>query len=164
MNEKEQMRGMTEQRLAEIIIAYGADADRWPDAERAAATELLGRSPDARTRLSEAAHLDLILDHLPVAETPSAGLVDRIMAARPRALPAASLPRSKSRATGWRVLWPYSSPVLPTGALAFSMMLGIVVGTSIQSQADITSISQADSDQLVVLALAESNYPEEWQP
>jgi hypothetical protein len=56
---------MNRERLDELIDAYGADPVRWPAAERAAAQALLARTPDARTRLAEAAALDSRLDSWP---------------------------------------------------------------------------------------------------
>ena len=165
MSEQSKMQGMNEQRLAEIIEAYGALSQRWPEAERNAANELLARSPEARALLAQAVELDRLLDTVPLEAAPSTALVERLLAARPRAglVPAK---RMASRSSIWKALWPYGSPVVPTGALAFSMLLGIVVGALAQTQAsDATAaVAQEDSEQLVSLALAETNYPEEWQP
>jgi hypothetical protein len=156
---------MTRERLVEIIEAYGASPANWPEAEREAVSDLLHRSPELRVLLSEAKSLDDVLVQLPLAEKPSDVLIERLMAARPRSLPVQA-ERSHRRAAGWRQFWPYGSLALPTGALACSMMLGLFLGTTMQTElAGATSaVSQADSDQLVALALAETNYPEEWKP
>jgi hypothetical protein len=159
---------MTEQmnmaRLATILEAYGASTDRWPETERAAAMALLSRSPDAQALVEEAAQLDLLLKQLPAVETPSAILLERLMAARPRSLPSAAK-RQPSKSASWGSLWPYGSIALPTSALAFSMMLGVVLGTVMQGQTvGASSVTSSDTDQLVTLALAETAYPEEWKP
>lgn len=71
------------ERLRDILGAYGGDPERWPDAERAPALELLSRSADARSLRDDALRLDAALDLLPAAE-PSAGLEERILAAARR--------------------------------------------------------------------------------
>ena len=68
------------ERLSDILDAYGGDPDRWPDAEREPALDLLARSADARLLRDEALRLDAALDLLPAAE-PSNGLEARILAA-----------------------------------------------------------------------------------
>ncbi len=75
--------GAALERLRDILDAYGGDPDRWPDAEREPALELLARSADARRLRDDARHLDAALDVLPAAE-PSAGLEERIVAAARR--------------------------------------------------------------------------------
>jgi hypothetical protein len=77
------MTAMTLERFADLVGAYGARPERWPDAERAAALALLDRSPQARTRLAEAARLDAALDVVP-ATPPAPDLAARILAAAPR--------------------------------------------------------------------------------
>jgi hypothetical protein len=67
---------MTHERLQEILDAYGANPERWPAEERAAAAALLARTPALR---EEAARLDVLLDRVPV-ERPSDGLVERVLA------------------------------------------------------------------------------------
>lgn len=70
---------MSTQRLEELLDAYGAREDRWPEDARAAARSLLERSPEARAALERAAHLDTLLDALPV-EAASSDLTDRVLA------------------------------------------------------------------------------------
>lgn len=71
------------ERLRDILDAYGGDPDRWPDAEREPALDLLARSADARRLREDALRLDAALDLLPAAE-PSAGLEERLLAAARR--------------------------------------------------------------------------------
>jgi hypothetical protein len=75
--------GMTLDRFAVLLEAYGADPARWPDAERAAACALLDRSSEARARRDAAAALDALLDRAAAVE-PSSTLAARILAQAPR--------------------------------------------------------------------------------
>jgi hypothetical protein len=75
------------ERLEQLLDAYGAAAERWPERERRAAERLLAQSATARARWHEAAALDRLLDALP-AEAPSPGLAARVLAAAPRRRPA----------------------------------------------------------------------------
>lgn len=81
-------RAVTMKRLVELLEAYGAAPERWPESERAAAEELLARSDAARALQREAAALDRLLDALPPV-APSAVLRDRVLAAAPKRRPAA---------------------------------------------------------------------------
>ena len=74
---------MTLDRVRTLLDAYGADPARWPAAERAAALELLARSPDARAHRVAAARLDDALDAGPGVET-STAIVARVMRGAPR--------------------------------------------------------------------------------
>jgi len=77
---------MDEIRLRQILDAYGARPERWPEAERAAARALLASSPAARAAQADAARLDALLDAAPAPPAPPAELAARIVAAaRPRA-------------------------------------------------------------------------------
>jgi len=71
------------ERLRELLDAYGATPDHWPEAERDAAERLVARSADAATLAQEASALDRLLDAAAV-EAPSAGLAARVLAAAPR--------------------------------------------------------------------------------
>ncbi|HSE79865.1 MAG TPA: hypothetical protein VLG66_17845 [Alphaproteobacteria bacterium] len=55
------MTTMNDDRLREILDAYGGDASRWPSGERAAAEQLLARSAAARVAHLEAMALDALL-------------------------------------------------------------------------------------------------------
>jgi hypothetical protein len=70
-----------------------------------------------------------------------------------------------------REVWPYGSPALPAGALAASILMGVSVGLSAPTalaalyttDTTATATTTTWGDQLVELALADTNYPEEWQ-
>ena len=171
---------MTLERLDSLLAAYGADEAGWPADERQAAHELIAASDEARRLLEEARELDALLNAAPVEE-PSAELVERLMAARPRELPR-ELTGARRVSGGMRkkggslrgfaaALWPYGSSAFPAGALAASLVLGIALGTSTgispiatNNGVAITATETADStdDQLIAIALADSGYIEEW--
>lgn len=160
---------ITLERFKAIVDAYGASAERWPPSERKGALALLAASPEARACLAEASALDGLLANSP-AGAPSAELIERLVAARPR--PAlASAPSRKSRGFFGDLLaavWPYGSPALPTGALAASIMLGVALGSVSEisvlddSQTVLASDETETGDRLISLALADVTWPEEW--
>ncbi|AIO39883.1 hypothetical protein DM40_4502 [Burkholderia cenocepacia] len=74
---------MTPERFRTIVAAYGSDARRWPQAERAAAEAWAHAHPrDALEALDEAAELDAWLMQDTVAP-PAPALVERIVATAP---------------------------------------------------------------------------------
>lgn len=71
---------MTSERFLALIAAWGADARRWPEDERAAAEAFVARDPaSSRAALAEADALDSLL-HLSRAPLPSMALRDRVIA------------------------------------------------------------------------------------
>ena len=161
-------REITLERFAGIVDAYGASPERWPDSERAAAEALAAASAEARTLLTQAAALDLLLGHAP-AEAPSAALFERLIAARPRGLAPVASPRPQGFLRGLiDAVWPYGSPAVPAGALAASIMLGVALGSVAdipvltQQTAVAASVEVGTEDRLMALALAEPAWPEEW--
>ncbi|AFQ50382.1 hypothetical protein [Burkholderia cepacia] len=74
---------MTPERFRTIVAAYGCDARRWPQAERAAAEAWAHAHPrDALAALDDAAELDAWLAQDAVGP-PAAALVERIVASAP---------------------------------------------------------------------------------
>src|SRR5262249_23203027 len=73
---------MTPERFATIVDAYGADPERWPNAERASALALLERSHEGGTLRAAAGALDALLDPAPAA-VPDPGLERRVLARAP---------------------------------------------------------------------------------
>lgn len=108
---------MKTERLAEILDAYGGDPLRWPEAERLAAQGLAARDPRAAAMVAEAEALDALFDGAP-AEAPSAALMARVLARRPRP----SL---------WRELF----PEMPAWRPAAGFALALAVGVGVQSAA-----------------------------
>jgi hypothetical protein len=74
---------MTPERFRALTEAYGADLQRWPQAERASGQSWIAQGHgDAAAALADAAMLDnLLARHVVVSAT--AGLQRRIVAARP---------------------------------------------------------------------------------
>lgn len=76
---------MTSERFLALIAAYGADARRWPESERAAAQAFAAADPAAvRAALAEADSVDALL-HLSRAAQPSMALRDRVIASAAQA-------------------------------------------------------------------------------
>jgi hypothetical protein len=59
---------MNVKRLEQILAAYGAKSERWPEAERDIALALLIRDAHAQQLLRDARRLDGLLDSLPTLE------------------------------------------------------------------------------------------------
>jgi hypothetical protein len=75
---------MTEERFLQLAGAYGGDLSRWPEAERAAAADLLAARPDiAAAALAAERRLDAALARYSAAEA-GRSLRQRIVAASPR--------------------------------------------------------------------------------
>jgi len=71
---------MTSERFLALVAAYGADARRWPEAERAAARAFAAARPEAvADALAEADAADVLLHASGVAH-PSTVLRDRVVA------------------------------------------------------------------------------------
>ena len=108
-------------RNASRLEAYGADPDRWPAAERAAALALLQSSPAAAQSQRDAAALDQLLD-LDLARGPNAQLHSRILVALP-------VPTANWR-DGWAELWQeIGGWRLAAPAFALSVSLGLWLPT-----------------------------------
>lgn len=59
---------MNTKRLEQILAAYGAKSERWPELERQDALSLLARDAQAQQLLRDARRLDGLLDSLPALE------------------------------------------------------------------------------------------------
>lgn len=110
---------MTEDRLIELIEAWGADPAGFPEAERAAAQALLTANP-ARfaAALEEARALDQALERLPEI-LPSRELTAALIASAPK-------PRRASGVFGLRKFSPWA-PASGFAALAAGLFMGIMV-------------------------------------
>ncbi len=122
------MTTMSENRLREILAAYGADPKRWPAPERAAAEALLVRSATARGAHAEAISLDVLLAHDPAPSTTTfdwARLAAAVTAApQPRIVPRAAVVERDSvlPATTFLFRW------FNLAGLAAAMLAGFIVG------------------------------------
>ena len=113
---------MTDDRLMELIEAWGADPDGFPEAERAAAKGLLAAHP-ARfaAALEEARALDLALSGMPEI-LPSRDLTEALIASAPKPRRAAGKPLFS-----WRSPW---APASGFAALATGLFMGVMMAPS----------------------------------
>lgn len=111
--------GMALGRFAELAAAYGADLDRWPDAERFAALALAGRSEEARALLADAHELDAALAGLGPPPPPPAALTARIAALRADDAPSA------------RILAPLAAALGRGAVFAMAAAAGLYLGLSL---------------------------------
>ena len=110
---------MTLKRFERLLSAYGADIERWPVAERAAARALLAGSAEAASAQRVAAWLDKALHQsTPVVSGDS---VARVLAAVDRRA-------SQSRAAAGATLHRRAGRWAPTALLGGMAMLGFIVG------------------------------------
>lgn len=114
---------LTLARFTELVEAYGAELARWPELERARASELIEAQPQAAELLAEAAELDALLDGYRT-QAPSPRL-------RARVLEVPLVAARRERRFGLRLAW----------AFAFSCAIGIFSGAY---TADDASVSEDD--------------------
>jgi hypothetical protein len=118
------MMTMTAQRFAQIVDAYGADPQRWPDAERAAAQAFARAHPDqTRAQLAAAAALDACLG-ADVVDPAGRALQRRIIASAH--VPGLARPPLTRPARWWipgAALAGAGAAGIAAGALAMSLLL-----------------------------------------
>jgi len=119
---------MSLDRLKTLLDAYGADPNRWPEAERAGARELLASSAEARAHAGEARLLDSVLAQAALraeVQIDAAVLASRI-AQTPQRRDIATGGRWRSSGAGaWFAFgWPNFA------ALAAAGVVGFLVGWS----------------------------------
>lgn len=134
---------MTEQRFAQLLACYGAQPERWPAAERAAALMLLDNNVNVRSMASEAGQLDqwllLSVSHSPAFADLETRLLQRELPAPVRSLierlllwllPSPELP--------WRQLW------RPVAVACLPLAIGLLVGFQVElvPETDATSVEE----------------------
>jgi hypothetical protein len=139
---------LTESRFRDIVDAYGADAARWPEAERAAAAIFARNNPEiAQPLLDEARALDTWLD-ADAVEVPE----DDVLDAHARAVAAFVdahigtadvLPLKAARARRLPLVW-------VTGVALAACIAGAIigVGVSMQSLGDLRAQSVLELAQI----------------
>lgn len=127
---------MKPRRFRKLLGSYGANPERWPEDERAAAVALLAASSEARALRDRAETLDRMLDTYRV-EAADDVLSAQILAAphNPAFAPTEIDPRAGQGGVRWRGIWPQFA------ALAGACMLGFIVGTT-----DLAAGGEPDSD------------------
>ena len=150
---------MTLSELERLLEVYGSDRSRWPVAARASAGQLVARVAAAGRLVAEAECLDRVLERAPMPTLArEAALADRILASArrsPRMVPAiAAQPARPAAAAGDAPLPAAASPpkrgwLTPrtafgsaAGALAASLMLGVLIGLSSLSQSVLPALEQ----------------------
>lgn len=114
------MSNMTDNRLLEILAAYGASPLNWPEDERSAAETLLEAHPERFSNaIAEAQLMDDELGALPSAELPK-GLIENIIASAPTEEQARL--RSSLDFSTWRL------PLWASGFATACLALGMAVG------------------------------------
>ena len=132
---------MTNERLENLIAAYGADPEAWPLLEREAGRAALARR--SNKDLAEDVHLDRLLEQLPPV-TPPDDLVARLM----------PLPDKPTR-SAWgqikRVIFP-NAQTWPASVALASLCVGIVAGYAVAPQ-----ISEPDVSEALLIAAFETD-------
>ena len=105
-------------RLNIVLQAYGADASRWPAAERGELLEQLENREDQTQALLEAQNLDSLLEQNTGEITPSSALMGAILQ------DAAELHDKKSWSLNSFRNWFFK----PASGLVFAVSLGILIG------------------------------------
>lgn len=118
-------------RFAQLLAAYGSHPQRWPEAERAAAEQLLRRSVEAQRLQAEERALDSLLDAAPMPQVP-AQLAQRIVKN-------AHQRKSVGDSVQWLLDWLWGHSQIehwwrPTLALGLPALCGIVLGSFVAQQ------------------------------
>ena len=149
---------MTLSELERLLEVYGSDRSRWPVAARASAGQLVARVAAAGRLVTEAECLDRVLERAPMPTLArEAALAERIVSAArrsPRMVPAAvggagheaasagtpAVAADVSARNRW--LTPRTAFGGAAGALAASLMLGVLIGASNLSQSVLPALEQ----------------------
>lgn len=102
------------ERLEEVLDAYGASPDRWPEQERGDLLALVERSSEARALHDAAAQFDAVLDRATDLPPPSSDLVERLVARAPQGdrSRGAEARRPASRVLRWAPLVPIAAAAM----------------------------------------------------
>jgi len=107
------------ERFSELVAAYGARLELWPDGERAAAEALLESSERARALVAAETELDSLFTGPSAAPEPSAALLRRLN----------EIPLRVPQRSAW---WPFRRAWIPAVGWAFAAAIGVswgIVGT-----------------------------------
>ncbi len=130
---------MNVDRVLELIAAYGATPDGWPEEERVEAQALVAARPEAfKTALAEATALDVALANEDILE-PSEHLFDQVLSAAPAPRTLKANPFRSLTA----ILFPQNTRWPASAALA-SLVMGIAGGYAYASS-DIIAYDDIDS-------------------
>ncbi|MCK5042005.1 MAG: hypothetical protein KAR62_06905, partial [Sphingomonadales bacterium] len=73
----------TKQRFADIISSYGAEQNRWPEADRANMLAFMDKNPSAQTMLDDALSLDSFLNKLHKPKAADDAFLERLSVMAP---------------------------------------------------------------------------------
>ncbi|MEQ9518991.1 MAG: hypothetical protein RLN89_06065 [Parvibaculum sp.] len=157
---------MTYEEATDILERFGGDETAWPETERMALKAAIEVDANVRQAWEEAIALDSVLMKSG-APVPSSTLMSKILADA-KHVQAANIGRvalTADRRPLWRqileLLWPYGSALVPAGALAASIALGVGVGMqTVDTQSVVVDNSAYD---IVAYAVGDVTLVEEWQ-
>ena len=142
-------KGLGQERVEQILAAYGAKPEHWPAAERPGMLAELEVSSQAQARLAEEQELDRALEHVATCE-PSAKLRAAIL----QAVPAPKRSWSSALDAWAESLWPTRRVWAFGGALAAAAVLGVATGLvspdtdSAAADTDVAAVAFDDYAQL----------------
>lgn len=141
---------MNAERFEQLTAAYGAQPDRWPEGERAAALAFMEAEGRAAERiLFEARMIDAALDASP-APAVGAELRARILASAPRPQPrAAPQPRPRAPRRAWFGFPDWAAAAGFAAACAVGMVSGAAVMQQVAADAQADAIL-ADASELTI--------------
>lgn len=126
---------MNFERFKQIVDSYGTRTESWPEAERAAATDLIQSTGEAREYLEAAKHLDELLDRYQPAvdESRQQQLVNSIVSGTRAGL--------IERMINW--LTPDAEAILisiwrPALAMSMPLLLGVAIGINYSTEDSFT--------------------------
>lgn len=116
---------MTNEQLQTLLDSHGADAARWPQAQRAAAEHLIAQDAQARAQFNEAQRLDALLAAAYGADAEDTAAATRVLARL------TALPRQKRPFWHWPLVlldWQFAPAWPRVAALACCAVIGFMVG------------------------------------
>lgn len=144
-------RSITERRFAQLLASYGADPERWPNAERDAALTFLAQDVRARSMVNEAMQLDHWLQSAEAQRPVFAGLETQLLR---RALPPKVLSVT-DRLLSW--LLPSSDLPLrqlwrPVAVACLPLVIGLLVGLQVELAPEVYATSVEEELYLISLS------------
>ena len=141
-------------RLKDVLLAYGAQPENWPEDERdALAKAASSDDADVRASLREAEEIDTVLSRLPEAQVPD-GAVERVLASvmDPPTAPVIDFQAARAERSRLRELIDLRQAI-PVGiAMAASLLIGVLAGFS-----ELTSTYVPSSGTITLAGVAEDS-------
>ncbi len=157
---KPQIKPMTQDRIRELIEAYGAAPERWPGRERDLAMVFIATSVEAQDLLKEASALDTALNALPMSE-PSLALRRSVLDAFTPPIPVAANENDGlvTTITQWQPRSNRSWHKAAAAAVMFGVLCGVGISQTFAPASTVVLAQQPSPDfnQLIVEPGLESN-------